>query len=64
MKYFEFSNYIGTGIKERFQQIGYQIQLEIFIKKDVSDETFTEVVIFDEVTLIQRVLNPTNLTSY
>ena len=56
MEYFEVTNYIVTAIKERFQQIGYQIQLEThLIKKDVSDEVFTEVVIFYGVILIQRV---------
>ena len=44
---FEVSKYIVTTIKERFPQIGHQIQLEThLIKKDVSDEAFTEVVIF------------------
>ena len=56
MKYFEVSDYIVATIKERFQQIGYQIQLEThLIKKDVSDEAFIEVVIFG-VMLIQKVL--------
>ena len=54
---FEVSNYIVTTVKERFQQIGYLIQLEThLIKKYVSYETFTEVAIFYGVTLIQRVL--------
>ena len=49
MKYFEVSNYIVTTIKEMFQQMEYQIQLEThLIKKDVSDKAFTEVVIFME----------------
>ena len=44
---FEVSKYIITTIKEMFQQIGHQIQLEThLIKKDVSEEAFTEVVVF------------------
>ena len=54
MKYFKVSNYIVTAIKEKFQHIGYQIQLEtLLIKKNVSDEAFIEMVIFYVVTLVQ-----------
>ena len=56
MKYFEVSNYIVTTIKERFQQIGYQIQLETrLIKKDVVMMPLQKWLFYG-VTLIQRVL--------
>ena len=50
---FEISTYTVTTIKERFQQIWYQVKLEThLIKKNVSDEAFTEVVIFYGVAFI------------
>ena len=55
MKTFEVSNYIVTVIKEIFWQIEYQIQLKTpLIRKNVSDEVFTEAVIFYGVTSIQK----------
>ena len=49
MKYFEIFNYIVTTMQERFQQIGYPIQLEThLIMIVVNDGTFTEMVIYME----------------
>ena len=46
MKYFKVSNYVITAIKEKLSRWTSNQLETLLIKKDVSDEVFTEVVIF------------------